>query len=67
MTVGKSDLSIEKSNRCDGVTVRDTEKEALRMFAPVRYRDANGELHYAGNVQDAWDRIKAEHESRKKL
>ena len=65
VTVGKNDVSSEKDNWCDGVTVRDTEKEALPTLAPVRYRDANGELHYAGSVDEAWDRIKAEHESRK--
>jgi hypothetical protein len=67
VTVCKSDLSTEKGNRCDGVTVRDTEKEALAILSPVRYRGANGELHYAGSVQDAWDKITADHESRKKL
>ena len=65
----KSDLSIEKDKRCVGVLVRDTEKGGLQPsqdpFGAVRYRDGNGEIQHAGSVDEAWDRIRAEHESRK--
>ena len=67
----KMDLSTEKQSNVSDVSIENGQREALDIFstetAPgsIRYRDGNGKLHYAGSVNEAWDKIIAEHESRK--
>lgn len=58
---GSNTPKLPRNNDCYGVT----DQTGKNAQSTVPYVDGNGKIQHAGNVDDAWDKIIADHASRK--